>query len=143
MGVIDLAEQTIDRIQLWQILVFIGFNVLIVAGIVVSAALIGVEPVTRFIQENFVVLMFYYAFPLALLPVYSRIDNKLVRAAKQLGWTGFIFLIASSGMLVYEVFMVSDPTQFEQLTFEFSGYFLSATLFFVLGYFTRASTLDN
>jgi hypothetical protein len=139
MGVTDLAERTIARIQLWQIVVFIVFNAILAAGVGIAAAFLGSETVLTFIEENFVALLFYYAFPLALLPVYSRIDNKLMRAAKQLGWTGFVFLIASTGMLVYEVFVVSDPSQFEQLTFEFSGYFLSATLFFVLGYFTRAS----
>jgi hypothetical protein len=139
MGVMDLAERTIARIQLWQIVIFIVFNAILAAGVGIAAAFLGSETVLTFIEENAVALLFYYAFPLALLPVYSRIDNKLLKAAKQLGWTGFVFLIASTGMLVYKTFMTGDPSPFEKLTFEFSGYFLSATLFFVLGYFTRAS----
>lgn len=135
---IGYLKKYLNKIQFYQIMIFLGFNLVVLLSILGSGLLNGFTETIGFIRTNLVYLFFWYSIPLALLPNYRKVDNRLKKAFKQLGWSGTVLMISSTSVLLTTTFGGKASTGFGRFTGEFSGVFLSATLFFVLGFFARA-----
>lgn len=124
----DQYETHFSEIQLIQIFLVLVIFLGSIAAFLVVAAVRGYGSTVAWVRANLTVLAFLYVMPLSLIPVYSQLDDRMVKGLKQFTFAGVIIGFASLVLSVHS-FWVMDPTPFQESVFWFSKQLFGVTVF--------------
>lgn len=124
----DQYETHLSEIQLVQIFLVVVIFLGSIATFLIVAGVKGYDLTVAWVRANLTVLMFLYVMPLSLIPVYSQLDDRIVKGVKQFTFAGVVIGFASFLLSIHS-FWVLDPTPFQEAVFWLSKKLFGVTVF--------------
>lgn len=124
----DQYETHFSEVQLIQLLLLALIFLGSIAVFLITAAVNGYNPTVEWVRANLTVLAFLYVMPLSLIPVYSQLDDRMVKGLKQFTFAGVIIGLASLLLSIHS-FWATEPTPFQEAVFWLSKQLFGVTVF--------------